>query len=134
MPQFHSSAANKGGNGLDTFTVGYVMALYFTDTGEDEQPDSEAQMAPETLLACIADCRDFKARAAHSLVTACRREGYSMARAGHDFWLTRNHHGAGFWDRTELAARGLGQRLTDYAHSFGERYTYAGDDGLIYLG
>jgi len=36
--------------------------------------------------------------------------------AGHDFWLTREHHGAGFWDRGLGVA---GARLTDAAHTFG---------------
>ena len=38
--------------------------------------------------------------------------------AGHDFWLTRNGHGAGFWDGDwqEPAAAAL----TAAAHAFGE--------------
>jgi hypothetical protein len=50
---------------------------------------------------------------------------------GHDFWLTRNQHGAGFWDR---GLGELGKQLTDAAHSFGKRDLYIGDDGLIYVG
>ena len=38
------------------------------------------------------------------------------ARAGHDFWLTRSGHGAGFWDRG-LGA--LGDRLSDAARAYG---------------
>lgn len=44
---------------------------------------------------------------------------------GHDFWLTRNHHGSGFLDR------GLGQVgdiLTAAAKSFGEVNLYVDDD------
>jgi hypothetical protein len=43
--------------------------------------------------------------------------GMAPAQIGHDFWLTRNRHGAGFWDR------GLGERgqyLTDASHPYGE--------------
>lgn len=42
--------------------------------------------------------------------------GYTWAQAGHDFWLTRNGHGAGFWDR------GLGNDgvlLSEAARNFG---------------
>jgi hypothetical protein len=35
---------------------------------------------------------------------------------GHDFSLTRNHHGAGFWDR---GWGELGEALTEVAESFG---------------
>jgi len=37
-------------------------------------------------------------------------------RAGHDFWLTREGHGAGFWDRGLGIA---GDRLSDAATTFG---------------
>jgi hypothetical protein len=36
---------------------------------------------------------------------------------GHNFWLTRNRHGAGFWD---LGLGERGQWLTQMAHPFGE--------------
>ena len=46
----------------------------------------------------------------------------------HDFWYTRNGHGTGFWDGDYEE----GHALTDIAHSFGEVYTYEGDDHLLY--
>lgn len=49
---------------------------------------------------------------------------------GHDFWLTRNGHGAGFWDR-DLG--GLGQKLTDTCKKYGECDPVIADDGLIYF-
>jgi hypothetical protein len=52
------------------------------------------------------------------------------AQAGHDFWLTRNRHGAGFWDR---GLGDLGDKLTDIAHSFGEKDLYIGDDDKIHI-
>ena len=42
--------------------------------------------------------------------------GYSEGHIGQDIALTRNHHGAGFWDRG-LGA--VGTRLTDAAHNLG---------------
>ncbi len=50
--------------------------------------------------------------------------------AGHDFWLTRNGHGAGFWDGDwpEPAAT----RLTASSKKYGEFNLYLGDDGKIY--
>ena len=49
--------------------------------------------------------------------------------AGHDFWLTRNHHGTGFWDR---GLGGRGDRLTKAAHVYGEVHHYVGDDGKVH--
>jgi hypothetical protein len=53
--------------------------------------------------------------------------GSNAAAAGHDFALTRNHHGAGFWDR---GLGELGDRLTTAAHAFGESsaWCHADDD------
>jgi len=50
--------------------------------------------------------------------------------AGHDFWLTRNRHGAGFWDRGLGAT---GERLSDMAHAYGPSDLYVGDDGRVYV-
>jgi hypothetical protein len=49
---------------------------------------------------------------------------------GGDFWLTRNRHGAGFWDRG-LGARG--DRLTDDAHAYGEASVYVDDAGTAHV-
>lgn len=48
----------------------------------------------------------------------------------HDFHLTRNHHGAGFWDR---GLGELGDRLTDLAQSFGplELEGHRDTDGIV---
>ena len=47
---------------------------------------------------------------------------------GHDLWLTRNGHGAGYWDRG-LGA--LGERLSSAARSLGEVSSYVTDDGQV---
>lgn len=51
-------------------------------------------------------------------------------RAGHDFWLTRNGHGAGFWDGDWPDA--VGDRLTKASEAFGSCDLYVGDDGRLY--
>jgi hypothetical protein len=53
---------------------------------------------------------------------------------GHDFWLTRNGHGAGFWDRFSAGiGASFGNHLTDLAKPYGESYVYAGDDGRVHV-
>jgi hypothetical protein len=51
---------------------------------------------------------------------------------GHNFWLTRNHHGAGFWDMKELDEE-IGEIVTKICHEFKEKYVYLGDDGKLYI-
>ena len=55
-------------------------------------------------------------------------DGITPDMIGHDFWLTRNGHGAGFWDR------GLGERgdwLSDMAKPFGEARLYVNNNGEV---
>ena len=54
---------------------------------------------------------------------------YDWGQLGHDLWLTRNHHGTGFWDR---GLGGLGTSLTDIAHAMGEQHLYI-TSGEAYL-
>lgn len=51
----------------------------------------------------------------------------------HDFWLTRNGHGVGFWDRPERYGS-VAEALTALAQRAGEVYIYVGDDGQVYFG
>ena len=50
----------------------------------------------------------------------------------HDFWLTRQGHGAGFWDGDYPDE--IGDKLTEIANDFRELYIYVGDDGQLYFG
>ena len=53
-----------------------------------------------------------------------------LEQAGHDFWLNRNGHGAGFWDGDWPEP--LATRLDELSKSFGECGLYLGDDDLIH--
>ena len=63
-----------------------------------------------------------------------RGTGEDETQVAHDFWLTRNGHGAGFWDRTynnDVDGK-KGDKLTKIAEKFGGSTLYVGDDGKIY--
>lgn len=138
MPQFvldHGSPeGSKAFAALDSFTQGYVECLFFTECHADN-PELEhasfAELAPETLARIVEDCRDFQTSFAELLERAFEFDHYDESRAGHDFWLTRNGHGAGFWDRG-LGA--IGQRLTEMSKPFGSCDLYRGDNDRLYLG
>lgn len=56
-------------------------------------------------------------------------DGMGPEQIGHDFSLTRDGHGTGFWDR------GLGERgdyLTNLCKPYGEGYVHIGNDGVVY--
>jgi hypothetical protein len=87
-------------------------------------------LAPETLTKMIADCAKFQAENSATWDGQHVGSGDETERAGHDFWLTRNGHGCGFWDGDWSDE--VEQVLTDAAHAYGETDLYIGDDGLIY--
>lgn len=111
---------------LKAFTQATIEALYSTDTGEDGQPPVDADLSDETLADLRADCRSFWRR------YGCFVDASDMSpeQAGHDFWLTRNGHGAGFWDGDWPEP--YAEMLTKGSKCYGEFETYLGDDGLIY--
>lgn len=127
---------------LEQFVQGYMVAALWSSTGPDDGPHacenlddifSADDIAPECAKAMRETCADF-AKANHAdLLEYCARmrseQWTGEERAGHDFWLTRNGHGAGFWDR---GLGELGDRLTAAAEVYGDVYLYPGDDGLIY--
>jgi hypothetical protein len=82
-----------------------------------------SDLAPETREQLRAELDDFAEANARDLAEI------EPAQVGHDFHLTRNRHGAGFWDRG-LGA--VGERLTTAAHVYGTCDLYAGDDGRLY--
>lgn len=56
---------------------------------------------------------------------------------GHNFWLNRNGHGAGFWDRDYSGVDGCdgdtGNKLSAASKVWGGCDLYVGDDGQLYL-
>ena len=89
---------------------------------------SADDIAAESLTKMREECSAFYN--AHGSMWGAH---WSDARAGHDYWLTRNGHGAGFWDRyAQGEGHDIGTVLTAAAHADGARDLYVGDDGKIY--
>ena len=120
---------------LNDFKNAYIEAIYFTETGDGVQPESDIEESEQFLKDVETDCALFLQKYAHLI------ESHLFEQAGHDFWLTRNGHGAGFWDRGDLYGSNetigdIGDYLSKqvgWKTEFEECYTYEGDDGLLYL-
>ena len=120
---------------LDAFTQAYINCALWASTNEyNSQPldrDYDANdLSPSTLEAIKEDCKDFQESFGQFFEE--REE-----QAGHDFFLTRNHHGAGFWDGDWEdpilnSAKTVGRFLTIMSHPYGSFNLYVGDDDLIY--
>jgi hypothetical protein len=161
-------------NGLDYFTKEYIITALWTDTDNinappEEEPEEEEDddiegdewkpvpekptprptktsynindFSTETLEKMKSDCNDFY----NKYSELYHKAGWADDLAAHDFWLTRNRHGAGFQDRemneldqelnhgiSEEQFEDVKEMLIKASHSFGEFSLYLGDDGLIY--
>jgi hypothetical protein len=119
---------------LDEFTLAYIECALWAETDNDDKPLDDTytidNLAPETLETMIADCKRFQEENAADLAAFEHPQWTAAEMGGHDFWLTRNGHGCGFWDGDW--PEGASQRLTVAAKKFGEVDLYVGDDGRIY--
>ena len=111
---------------LEEFIQGYIdCALWCsvddngtlvedTYTANDLEPGTKAQMIED----CMAFWNTYKDRIDDA------------SQAGHDFWLTRNGHGAGFWDGNYPEE--IGEILTQASHEYGKFDLYIDDNGSVF--
>lgn len=142
MIRYLRSAPVEGWVGeLDEFTSAYIQAALWSTTDWADESGGEhldqnygpEHLSPETLARFKADCAKFQALYGHLLTKANRRRRDDIspeALGGHDFWLTREGHGAGFWDGDW--EKSVGETLTAAAKSFGELELEVGDAGRIH--
>ncbi len=129
--------------GSSDFVAAYIeAALWSSSDQSDDQGGAPLEdnydtsdIDPEAMQQIIEDCQRFQQENEADLeeyyeLIATNPEWNSEEYAGHDFWLTRNGHGAGFWDRE---VGDVGDRLSEAAEAFGEVDLYVGDDGRLYV-
>ena len=119
---------------FDTFAKHYFGAMLFsemdnaTPQGGDplDKNYNTGDIDSECFCRMFTDCLVFWEQI-HGLLTVADNPG----RAGSDFWLTQNGHGAGFWDGDWHEC--VEDVLTDLSKEFPKRELYVGDDGKIYF-
>lgn len=94
-------------NGTSLETLGFAVANIDADVSES--------FAREAAEFCHKHASDLS--------------GIEAQQVGHDFVLTRNGEGTGFWDRG-LGARG--DRLTQTCRDYGGFHLYIGDNNMLY--
>ena len=125
---------------LDAFTLAYIEAALWASNDDSTPQGGEPLDAnysiddidPDTLERMADDCRRFQEENAADLALYNHRQWSAAELGGHDFWLTRNGHGCGFWDRDDCLPEEAGERLTAAAEACREYYLYVGDDGVVY--
>ena len=116
------------------FKEAYIEALLWSELDIDEDGEDidnfegcEHELDNDALAAIDSCCGDFWQWIVYRKVPEDRH-----AQAGHDFCLTRNRHGAGFWDGNWDEP--LASALTKAAKSYGPMHLYRIDENTITVG
>ena len=119
---------NEFNEHMSQFLNAYIVCALWSTTDEHGDPlddnYTKESIDADSLMLMTIDCYNFY-RGNYTLWFGEIDSG----QAGHDFWLTRNGHGTGFWDRDIKSADLLSKR----AGAYGEVHLYAGDDKLLYI-
>lgn len=117
---------------MNKITLSYFGTALWSSTMDNGSPFdkkySEKDFHPDSVKKAEDEISDFL-----SLLEAENilwEEEITEKNFGGDFWLTRNRHGTGFWDR---GLGNLGKKLTEWAQSYGSSDVYLGDDGKVHL-
>ncbi len=117
-----------------TMLDGYLECTLWSSMQDDGTPldrrYSIDDLAPEAMEGARRTCAAFEIAHADTLQQFMNVTGRSEEDCGHDLWLTRNGHGAGFWDCTKDASATV---LTAAAEQLGECDLIVGDDELLYF-
>ncbi len=102
---------------------GYIECMLFADKPTDDQDQTIDFDGLSTKInnRIDVDIYSFIKKADNLIAKALEKDQYFLENIGHDFWLTRNGHGVGFWDR-DLGE--VGEKLTKIAESFGTAHLY----------
>jgi hypothetical protein len=113
---------------IDRFTRGYLECALWLSTDDNDNPLDDNYSLDDLTLNAItvakSECEKFQ-RDNEELLKLAGDDTQN----GHDFWLTRNGHGAGFWDR-DYENR-VGNGLIVACKNFGEANAYVDDNGEI---
>lgn len=126
---------------LEEFVQAYLTTALWSSNDDNGDPlddnRDESDIAPDSRTKMEADCAAFYNANLPLMEAAIETDNVKYGpdfglygRAGHDFWLTRNGHGAGFWDGDWPEP--FATQLSDAARATGMRDLYVGDDGAIH--
>lgn len=140
---------------VDAATAAYIecalwAGLDWTTTtdngGDDDNPvpldsrygpedlSAEANAEARRVVESFARAQGGETQGAWAVAHAA---GWTPDQFGHDLFLTRNGHGAGYWDRhgetwANRSTRWAGEALSDLARALGEANLWPDDDGVLH--
>jgi len=103
---------------VDTMHKAYLECVYFTETGEDGQPSSDAELTDLFKAQAWSACRNFVW--AITWAPGVDLKELDPVQVGHDLWYTRNGHGVAFWERPETYGTARADQFTRLALAQGD--------------
>lgn len=117
----------------DGFLAAFFECALWSSTDADDRPlddrFAEGDVDETCRRALAEECHAF---IRENLADLTADDALDAEHAGHDFWLTRCGHGAGFWDGDW--SEPIATRLTASSKRFGNVDLYVGDDDRVYAG
>ncbi len=118
---------------ITQFVTSYLETALWSSLNDQGEPldalyDLSTDLGEGTVLRAEKDCREFL-----ELAKPYLRDDVDLLHVAHDFALTRNRHGSGFWDDEKRYGVSEANKLTELAQSFGECNLYVGDDSKLYI-
>ena len=117
---------------MNNILLAYVESALWSSIDDDGNPMGVTctfqDIAPDTLETMQMDLDGFLSANSDDVSLFVDATGLGWEYAAHDFWLTRNRHGAGFWDR---GLGEIGQKLTQACRPYGGVYLYISDNGKV---
>lgn len=109
---------------MDEVLSSYLETLLWTDENLDERTIYE--ISDESRQKSLLEINLFMEEINKSRKTIKEANSYNSEQLGHNFLLSRNHHGAGFFDDNN-------NLLQELSNKFAECNAYVGDDNKIYI-
>ena len=118
---------------VETMFKAFMEAALWSSTWDDGDGNGELPLDKKYTIADFdqKDLDYLKGQVIEFLNLNKTMIGDELEKAGHDFWLTRNHHGAGFWDGDWEEQKGIA--LTNACRRFKEVSIYPATDGKLYI-
>lgn len=121
----------------DALTSYIETALWSSTDTDDEPMDSKydiSDVGDEFKMKAKSDLSDFIKKAEEEGVLEAYLDAWegrgAWGQLGHNFWLSRNGHGAGFFD-DQNAEPEVQEKMQDIAETFGEAYLDIGHDDVV---
>lgn len=113
----------------DKFIHHYLECLLWSEVDDNDRPLDDnygiEDIDSQSLKEATEECKAFLLEASSLLEEA----GIEADQAGHDFCLSRNGHGAGFWDR---GLGDIGNKLHSITKSYGSVTAYPSNGKIFF--